>query len=549
MSIACDKRGAWLAALGGGLWCASYLWPMLNPFSLQIVLQEDWAQHALGFLFFRNEPLRFPLGAIQGFLYPLGTTLGYMDSIPLVGLLLRPFDALLPGDFQYLGLWILLCSMSLAFVAARVAALVTPHWEQQALAGMLLAAAPCLLMRLIHPALCAHWLIVAALGLSFAPSPRSLIAAFLLLAISAATHPYLAVMVLALLIALPWSQRAQLGVRLALCLTVGQVALVAGLLFALGYAAPGLDLAARGFGEYSANLNTFFNSMGLSRLLPALPQGPSQYEGYAYLGAGWFLLLLAALLVLARPHTRRTVTSGWRVAIWPLTAAVLMAMFALASPVQWGKHTLFRVPLYDHISWLAQVFRSSGRFIWPLLYMIELGIALCVLRALRERRLRANCLLIAALGIQMYDVESTRAQNLFGRANTRILSAPEWNLAYEGFEHLVLYPAEIQSVCNREQPYRSDVVNGLAYLAYRFRWTFNSGYAARYSTKTPAYCAELQRQVEQGKLDAHTVYVVQRWNVKDMRAAGATCGRLERLTVCTANAQNPLARYLAANPP
>jgi hypothetical protein len=547
VSIAYEKWGAWLAALGGGLWCASYMWPMLDPFSLQIVLQEDWAQHALGFLFFRNEPLRFPLGAIQGFLYPLGTTLGYMDSIPLIGLLLRPFDALLPGDFQYLGLWILACSMGLAFVGARVVALATPHWEQQALAGVLLAAAPVLLMRLIHPALCAHVLLVAALRLCFRPSRRGLLAAFALLVISAATHPYLAVMVLSLLIALPWRL---FGMRLALGVAACEVGIVALVLFVLGYADPGLNLAARGFGEYSANLNTFFNSMGLSRLLPALPQGPSQYEGYAYLGAGWLLLSAAALTVLALPRTRGQVGSAWRsVAAWPLTAAVVMALFALASPVYWGKHALFRVPLYDHVTWLAQVFRASGRFIWPLLYMIELGSALCVLYVLRDKRLLATCLLIAALGIQMYDVEATRAQNLFGRSTTRIFSAPEWNLAYEGFEHLVLYPAEIQSACNKEQPYRSDVVNGLAYLAYRFRWTFNSGYAARYATNTPAYCAELKRQVEQGKLDARTVYVIQRWNVKDMRAAGATCGRLERMTVCIADAQHPFARYLEANAP
>lgn len=523
---------------------------MLDPFSLQIVLQEDWAQHVLGFLFFRNEPLRFPLGAIQGFLHPLGTTLGYMDSIPWVALLLRPFEALLPGDFQYLGLWILLCSISLGFTAARVAALATPHWEQQALAGVLITAAPALLERLIHPALCAHVLIVAALGLCSAPSRRSLVAAFGLLAISAATHPYLAVMVLALLIALPWSLRAQLGMRLALCLTAGEVAVVALLLFALGYADPGLNLAARGFGEYSANLNTFINSMGLSRLLPGLPQAPSQYEGYAYLGVGWFVLAASALVVIALPRTRRSVISpAWRNAVWPLTASVVMAVFALASPVRWGTHELARVPLYDHFAWLAHTFRASGRFIWPLLYVMELGIALCVLRALRERRLLASGLLASALIIQMYDVEASRAQALFGRTKTRIFTAPEWNLAFEGFEHLVLYPAEIQSACGTGQLYRSDVVNGLAYLAYRYRWTFNSGYAARYASTTPRYCAELKEQVKQGKLDAHTLYVVQRWNVRELRAAGATCGRLERLSVCISNAQHPLARYLEANPP
>ena len=52
---------------------------------------------------------------------------------------------------------------------------------------------------------------------------------------------------------------------------------------------------------------------------------------------------------------------------------------------------------YEQLPWLTQTLRSSGRFVWPLLYAIELAVTLCVLRALRDRRRLASSLLIAAL--------------------------------------------------------------------------------------------------------------------------------------------------------
>jgi hypothetical protein len=52
-----------------------------------------------------------------------------------------------------------------------------------------------------------------------------------------------------------------------------------------------------------------------------------------------------------------------------------------------SEHALLAVPVYEHLSWLTQSFRSSGRFIWPLLYCIELAVALSVVCALRQRRL------------------------------------------------------------------------------------------------------------------------------------------------------------------
>ena len=92
---------AWFLQIGGG--------PTLNPTHKTLIMSGDWMQHWFGWLMFRREEWTFPLGAISGMPYPIGTTVGYTDSNPLVSLLLKPFSGLLPQEFQFIGLWLAFC--------------------------------------------------------------------------------------------------------------------------------------------------------------------------------------------------------------------------------------------------------------------------------------------------------------------------------------------------------------------------------------------------------------------------------------------------------
>src|SRR5438552_3353356 len=83
-----------------GAW---FLWAMggrtiLSPTRLEPVLVDDWSTHVLGWLFLRNERFAIPLGKLTGLVYPVGTTVGYTDSIPWAALMLRPFSSVLPID-------------------------------------------------------------------------------------------------------------------------------------------------------------------------------------------------------------------------------------------------------------------------------------------------------------------------------------------------------------------------------------------------------------------------------------------------------------------
>ncbi|MGB8075894.1 MAG: DUF6311 domain-containing protein, partial [Pseudolabrys sp.] len=93
---------------------------VLNPFDTSWIT-GDPAQSYLGWLHFRREErLTLPLGWVTTLGYPLGAPIAYSDSIPPVATALWFFRNLLPADFQYLGLYFVLCCVLQCYFGFRI---------------------------------------------------------------------------------------------------------------------------------------------------------------------------------------------------------------------------------------------------------------------------------------------------------------------------------------------------------------------------------------------------------------------------------------------
>ncbi len=99
---------------------------ILNPTYLGWVMQGDGAQHVLGWLFFRHENWLWPLGSVPSFPYPVGTTVGYTDSIPWLAIVAKAISPFLPVDFQYVGLWLGLCFFLQGWFGMRIVQALSP---------------------------------------------------------------------------------------------------------------------------------------------------------------------------------------------------------------------------------------------------------------------------------------------------------------------------------------------------------------------------------------------------------------------------------------
>ncbi len=530
----------WTGAVGGGACGAVFLawmagWALLDPTSIEWLMKLDWVPHYFGWHYFRIEPWHWPPGTITGYYAPLGTSIGLTDAIPLAAYLLKPWAALLPAHFQYIGAWWLLCFTLQGALGARLVARATPHAAVQMLGGLLFALVPTLLARIGHAALCSHWLILWALLIaSRGSTPRLRAGEWAALGLCAGlVQPYLAAMVLPLLAAAALDRHGSSGRAGVVAFAAAAGATVTGWWLSGLFVLEGDgSLAACGLGYYSMNLLAPITPGGWSRLLPALPvAGDGQtYEGFHYLGLG--LLGLMALAAVLRVAVRRREAAPPLVGRAVAIVAVLMTAFAVSPVVTWGGAVVLDV----NGPWAAPLaaFRSSGRFFWPLTYLL-LGWAIAVV-ARRLRPAAAAAVLLAAVVVQGYDLQDAWAAR---RATARDAGFQQWPRTFASPEwadvtlhrHLVLVPPP---QCGAAPvPYEAAVR-----FAADHGMSVNAGVIARGDDGARRrYCADLDASIQAARLAPGRVYVVHRAEAQRLTAAlgaGVQCVERDAVWACVA---------------
>jgi len=528
----------WPAFAAAAVGFLSYLriggWHTLNPTAIDWILDGDWRQHWLGWLFFRREPWTFPLGTLHSLPWPVGTSIGFTDSNPLVSLLLKPFSPWLPAEFQFVGPWLALCFVLQGYMGARLASVVTNSPVQQWLGGCFFALSPVLAARLGHDTLCAHWLLLGLMYLALRPYADSRDArraswfATAAVMVAAAVHPYLTAMSFALTMAILvrfW--RTQLmTMRRAI---VGALATTAGMFTVwgvIGYIGRS-GVGSSGFGVYSADLLALFDPRQFSHLIPSFNTEPSHWEGLGFLGPAGIIAAGVALTLVIRRHVR---VPGYAKPL--IIVCLLLFAYALSSDIRFDDVLLLRIRrLYDPVKSLTSAFRASGRFVWPLHYLVLLagiwGLTRLVVGQARE--LAGTALLISALLLQAADLNLSPA---WAQAKA-FKQAPmgDFALARGHFRHMAVYPAQVLGGCG--DGYHEDYVYRFMLQAYRLDLTYNSGIFARFSWDAmQEACGQLDRDVEFGRLDPQTIYVVWPDRLEPFHRAGAACGRFDGDWIC-----------------
>ncbi|MFT3996495.1 MAG: DUF6311 domain-containing protein, partial [Asticcacaulis sp.] len=238
---------------------------ILDPTNIGWLLRGDWAQHFLGWHAYRNGADGLNHQSLLA--HPTGLSVLYTDSNPLLSLPLRLISPLLPADFQFIGLWFLLCLCLHYFIALKLVSRYAPgRWY--ALGGaLLLCLLPTLYNRIGHDTLFAHWLILWALFIFFEipDERRRQIGWATLLTVCALVHPYILVMCLFIWAA---DQAASLrdiwrardmgrGLRLMAAAALAAAFSLTALWAGGGFA--GSSAAGDGFGIYSMGLDGPFN--------------------------------------------------------------------------------------------------------------------------------------------------------------------------------------------------------------------------------------------------------------------------------------------------
>lgn len=478
----------------------------------------DRAQALIGYRYFARDTWRLPLFWVPTLSYPEGANITFTDSIPLVALLFKVVFKLTGLDVNYLGLWMTLCYVLQGVAAALLLDALGVRARLANLCGVVVAlCAPILLSRFGHGALCAHFLIIFSLSSYFAlvEGARRPWRWVVLIAAPVATllvTTYIAVMLAAITsaTALEALRRRVVSPAVALAVLTSMIGAGAGVMSAsgmIGARAP--SPVGWGYGHFSMNvLSPFFGGEGsyTQRLLgPVIVDATGgQYEGFNYLGAG--ILVLGVVWLVSGPGRLLRVVRSHPV----LTATLaLLSFYALSNEVFVGGTRVLHYSLPAPGMRLASAFRSSGRFFWPMYYVITFGLLASVWRRLPGR---AGVAILAGVALLQYAETRTMRSSVAsaaGRINQPHFVDVEVMDRVDRADRLFVYPSFdcTQGDPDWQQPssWRATTMELLLFTSGR-ALPSNSMYVSRGQKD----CEGERRSLPNRTLDPGTLYVVRR---------------------------------------
>lgn len=414
----------------------------------------DMNSVAIGYRYFLAADWHLPLFTVTSLGFPEGVNLALTDFVPIVALtgklLSSPFgDHILPY-----GPWIVVAALGNGLAMASLARALGASTTASCVAAAFGLLAPVFLQRFGHLGLLAHFLVIFSLALYFKQTSRPKFSFgiqalfFCWCLLSLCIQFYIFFMCVAIYAAT--LLQAIIDRRLSILngtLQFGSLTAVSILtLLAFGAIGPGnVPAPAAGFGVYSMNLVSPFwpQTSGVFSWtnIYALTRGSiggttGQYEGYNYLGVG--VLFIAT--VGAFRCRRHVCWAALRRHAALVAALTVLTSLALSNHVYLGPFELISVNLPKWLESMLGHVRSSGRFFWPVTYLITAGAVVVIYRSFPSRIAHVICL--SALALQYIDTEPWRQQILAVTSSpTPYSELPALVASIEGHQAVIVYPS------------------------------------------------------------------------------------------------------------
>lgn len=422
--IGSNLKTYWIILVSGliGLLFFGYLFGFstINPTNDAWItgMSGDITQHYIGWLYFRESTWHLPyIGHIDHLPLPSGTSIVFLDSIPLFAIFFKLFSGVLPQTFQYLGLFTALSFILQGILSALILTRFTKKRWLILLGSIFFIISPLLISRAFaHTALTAHWLILLAILLLIYFHQRDirlrhkLIAWSITMALAVLIHPYFVPIVGVILLLSTIDQHKKIRTSLLYLITPSLVTLL--IMWALGGISGGASSDAAGLGLYSSNLLSLIIPLGYSSLF-SMKINTLQWEGLGYLGLGVILLipvLYALFLKQQNKYSLKTIRSRFRKKITTKNIFYVIVIlgtliFALSPAIYLGNWLLVNIPLPHIVEKVWSIFRSTGRIFWPLYYLLLVYIVVSIIKnPLKVKPALLALLIIPFLILQVIDI-------------------------------------------------------------------------------------------------------------------------------------------------
>ena len=475
---------------------------ILNPRYVDWLTIGD-GQVEIAWEFFRNTPFfQFPIGTNYDYGMEISSSIIYNGVDPLFALFFKFLNIFLPDRFQYFG-YLLYINLALVYYfSTKIISLFTKSLTLQILFGLVFLISPITLHRYIeytHYTLTANWLILWAIYLIL-NKKYSVFIWLLVLSIAALTHPYYMVMIFPFFLTDLIQQSREVKssiqkfIEFYFVLTTTLF-----ILWAIGFEFSNNNLNnEEGFGRLRSNLLSLFNPYDWSNLFSNFPKPDDGNEGFAYIGLASILILIISIFIFLR-HVNKDLFKSRDIVIL-LIPSILLFILSLSNKVAIGSVELVQIPLTESLNSILSTFRASGRFSWPLAYVVMTWSAFVFIKSKITIKIKSSLLIILLIMSfidQIPEMTSEREYKFSAISNDRLTDS-FWNIASNCYKNIVFYP-----------PY-PNVDNWYKYAEYAQsnKMKINSGLLSRFDYNIVNNSINsLQLNFRLNKLDDSNLYI------------------------------------------
>lgn len=473
----------------------------------------DISQNYIGWQYYRNTPWQFPFGLVEGLTYPEKVSVIFTDSITIFAFIFKLLNPILPSTFQYFGIWGIVSYGLMGGISCLLIKNYSDSRWVSLISSSFFVISPYVLQRMFaHTSLGGQWIIVLAIYLWLSQSNeksvlKKIVVWCSVLGLASLIHIYFIPMVVIFLLCSSldfyFSSKKIIAALTQFCTPIISTLLI---LFAMGAFYGSGSMSSDGLGYFSANLNFLINPIfGISKIFRSRECGSGQYEGMGYLGAGILVLVVITLYILLINNCKfrdKIILKEKKLIIGFLACAAFLVL-ALSPTIMLGNRILFEIPWPDFVIKILSIFRSSGRFVWPICYLILISCFIVILHYTNKRN--AIILLCLALMLQIYDL-SDNIREKYERFSPEqiwepLINVEMWEKMLEGRNEIVFAPYDLVF---RD----ADTTFSIAELAYESDIMMNSFYVSRINTD--AICPkidELLYNAKNGQADQEILYV------------------------------------------
>ena len=343
----------------------------LNPSYDHWLSNPDLLSYQLPWKYFKNDIWRFPLFSNPTYGLDFSNSIIYSDNVTILNIFFKLFKNFLSSNFQFYGLWIVTCFLIQYLIGFKIILHITKNFNYSIVSSFLFVLMPFFIERsFIHLSLAAHWIILLSILFVKTYDIRNIPKFYFLIILSLLINLHLAINVISFIfLYIILTKKIKDTFKLLIIYST----LIIFFLYLIGFFTIGIiDNIDFGYGYYKSNILTFFDPSGgilnlnWSSILPDIKSNSAgEKEGFGYLGAGGIILLFFSSYSIIKQ--KFYLKKKFIVYLIILLAFLLLS---LSNNLSFGSHLILNIELNKYIFGLLSIVRSSGRFIWFVIYLI-----------------------------------------------------------------------------------------------------------------------------------------------------------------------------------